>query len=211
MMDYRLYLVTGRYDYSDEKFLNIIKEACLNGVTVVQLREKEVSTRRFYQLALAVKTICDRYEVPLIINDRLDVCLAVDAAGLHIGDDELPVALCRQLLGPGKILGVSAKTVDRAQEAQKEGADYLGVGAIYPTTTKVVTKPTSMEDLQDILQKTTLPVVAIGGINEERIADFTQVPISGICMVSEIMQAVDVTSKVRCLREKIDQLTALRK
>lgn len=211
MMDYRLYLVTGRYDYSDEKFLNIIKEACLNGVTVVQLREKEVSTRRFYQLALAVKTICDRYEVPLIINDRLDVCLAVDAAGLHIGDDELPVPLCRQLLGPGKILGVSAKTVDRAQEAQKEGADYLGVGAIYPTTTKVVTKPTSMEDLQDILQKTTLPVVAIGGINEERIADFTQVPISGICMVSEIMQAVDVTSKVRCLREKIDQLTALRK
>lgn len=211
MMDYRLYLVTGRYDYSDEKFLNIIKEACLNGVTVVQLREKEVSTRRFYQLALAVKTICDRYEVPLIINDRLDVCLAVDAAGLHIGDDELPVALCRQLLGPGKIWGVSAKTVDRAQEAQKEGADYLGVGAIYPTTTKVVTKPTSMEDLQDILQKTTLPVVAIGGINEERITDFTQVPISGICMVSEIMQAVDVPSKVRCLREKIEQLTALRK
>ncbi len=210
-MDYRLYLVTGRYDFSDEEFLRIIETSCQNGVTVLQLREKEVGTRRFYQLAQAVKAVCDQYEVPLIINDRLDICLAVDAAGLHIGDEELPVSVCRRLLGPGKLLGVSAKTVTRAREAEATGADYLGIGAIYPTATKVVTRPTSMAELQAIIRETKIPTVAIGGITEDRIADFDQVPVSGVCMVSEIMLAADVAAKVRRVRKQVDQLAMLKK
>ena len=126
----RLYLVTNRYQDSVESFLEKIEKACRSGVTIVQLREKNLTTNQYYQLAKQVKEITDAYQVPLIIDDRLDVCLAVDAAGLHIGDDELPVSVARQVLGPDKILGVTAKTVKRALEAEEGGADYLGTGAI---------------------------------------------------------------------------------
>ena len=117
----RLYLVTNRYQDSLESFLEKIETACRSGVTIVQLREKNLTTNQYYQLAKQVKEITDAYQVPLIIDDRLDVCLAVDAAGLHIGDDELPVSVARQVLGPDKILGVTAKTVKRALEAEEGG------------------------------------------------------------------------------------------
>ena len=132
----RLYLVTNRYQDSLESFLEKVETACRSGVTIIQLREKNLTTNQYYQLAKQVKEITDAYQVPLIIDDRLDICLAVDAAGLHIGDDELPVSVARQVLGPEKILGVTAKTVKRALEAETSGADYLGTGAIFPTTTK---------------------------------------------------------------------------
>ena len=132
----RLYLVTNRYQDSLENFLEKVETACRSGVTIIQLREKNLTTNQYYQLAKQVKEITDAYQVPLIIDDRLDICLAVDAAGLHIGDDELPVSVARQVLGPEKILGVTAKTVKRALEAETSGADYLGTGAIFPTTTK---------------------------------------------------------------------------
>ena len=125
----RLYLVTDRYQDSVESFLEKVEMACRSGVTIVQLREKNLTTNQYYQLAKKVKEITDAYQVPLIIDDRLDICLAVDAAGLHIGDDELPVSVARQVLGPDKILGVTAKTVKRALEAEEGGADYLGTGA----------------------------------------------------------------------------------
>ena len=131
----RLYLVTNRYQDSLESFLEKIETACRSGVTIVQLREKNLTTNQYYQLAKQVKEITDAYQVPFI-DDRLDVCLAVDAAGLHIGDDELPVSVARKVLGPEKILGVTAKTVKRALEAEEGGANYLGTGAIFPTTTK---------------------------------------------------------------------------
>ncbi|MCY7160035.1 thiamine phosphate synthase, partial [Streptococcus mitis] len=127
----RLYLVTNRYQDSVESFLEKVETACRSGVTIVQLREKNLTTNQYYQLAKKVKEITDAYQVPLIIDDRLDVCLAVDAAGLHIGDDELPVSVARKVLGPEKILGVTAKTVKRALEAETWGADYLGTGAIF--------------------------------------------------------------------------------
>ena len=122
-MNYQLYLVTNRYNDSDTTFLQHIEQACGAGVTLVQLREKDVSTGRYYDLAQQVKTVTDRYHVPLIIDDRIDVCQAVDAAGVHIGDADLPVDVARKLLGPDKILGVSAKSVARAEAAAAAGAD----------------------------------------------------------------------------------------
>lgn len=204
-IDYSLYLVTEGYDFSQDHFLEIVAEACQAGVTVVQLREKTATTRQFYELALKVKRITEAYDIPLIINDRLDICLAVDAAGLHIGDDELPVAVCRKLLGPDKILGVSAKTVARSQEAYDEGADYLGVGAMFPTQTKK-TEVTSFHTLTEIIKAVPLPVVAIGGIKEANVKEFQNVGVQGLCMVSEIMQAKDVTTKVGQLKSMIQGL-----
>lgn len=201
----KLYLVTGRYDFSDEEFLTIIEEACRNGVTLVQLREKELSTHDFYQLALKVKEVTARYDIPLIINDRLDICLAVDAEGLHIGDDELPVTVARRLLGPGKILGVSAKTLERSVEAQTEGADYLGVGAIFPTPTKE-SDVTSLATIKEITQSVALPVVAIGGIKLDNLSALTDSGITGISVVSEIMKAEDVPQTVKSLRQAVEAL-----
>lgn len=201
-----LYLVTNSDGLSEEEFLEIVMEACEGGVTMVQLREKEASTREFYELALKVKELTDRYMVPLIINDRVDICLAIDADGVHIGDSELPVWKTRELIGPEKILGVSAKTISRGIQAKFEGADYLGVGAIYPTTTKVQTNLTSMETLTDIISETKLPTVAIGGIKEENILSFKQTPVSGVSIVSDIMQAKDVPSKVSRLKELIEEI-----
>lgn len=204
-MDLTLYLVTGRYDFHDDQFLAVIEEACKNGVTLVQLREKELLTSSFYELALKVKAITDRYHIPLIINDRVDVCLAVDAAGVHIGDDELPVDVVRSLIGSEKILGVSAKTVERGLEAEKAGADYLGIGAIFPTKTKE-TPLTSIETLKAINGAVTIPSVAIGGIKEENLVNFRGTGIAGVSIVSEIMLAEEVGKKVRSLRQKIAEI-----
>ncbi|WP_241153414.1 thiamine phosphate synthase [Enterococcus mediterraneensis] len=206
-MDLTLYLVTERYDFSDEKFLAVIEEACKNGVTLVQLREKELVTGKFYDLALQVKKLTDQYQIPLIINDRVDICLAVDAAGVHIGDDEMPVDVVRSLIGPEKILGVSAKTVARAQEAEKTGADYLGIGAIFPTKTKD-TSLTSLATLKAINEAVTIPSVAIGGIKEENLTEFYGTGIAGVSIVSEIMQAQNVGEKVRRLKQKITAVLA---
>lgn len=200
-----LYLVTNRYDYSTEKFLSIIESACLSGVTTVQLREKELSTKEFFELALAVKNITDKYGVPLIINDRIDICLAVNASGVHIGDDEIPVHVARNILRPEQILGVSAKTVLRAVTAQEEGADYLGTGAIFSTKTKQTTR-ISLDTIDKITKNVTIPVVAIGGITEDKIKIFEGVNIAGICMVSEIMQSNNIEKKVKQLKKLIYQL-----
>ncbi|OTO65479.1 MULTISPECIES: thiamine phosphate synthase [unclassified Enterococcus] len=201
-MDLTLYLVTGRYDFSDAKFLAVVEEACKNGVTLVQLREKELLTGAFYDLALKVKAITDAYQVPLIINDRVDICLAVDAAGVHIGDDELPVAVVRSLIGPEKILGVSAKTVARGVEAEQAGADYLGIGAIFPTKTKE-TPLTGLETVKAINDATTIPSVAIGGIKEDNLAAVGRTGVAGVSIVSDIMLAEAVGQKVRRLKQKI--------
>lgn len=205
-MTKRLYLVTARYDESESEFLNKIEAACANGVTVVQLREKNLSTRDYYELALKVKQITDKYDLPLIIDDRIDICLAVDAHGAHIGDDELPVKVARKLLGKDKILGVSAKTVTRATEAAADGADYLGTGAIFPTQTKVVTKQTSIDTLKAITAAVNIPVVAIGGITEERIDVFKGTGIVGVAIVSEIMKATNIAQKVQRLKKALETL-----
>ena len=202
----RLYLVTNRYQDSLESFLEKVETACRSGVTIVQLREKNLTTNQYYQLAKQVKEITDAYQVPLIIDDRLDVCLAVDAAGLHIGDDELPVSVARQVLGPDKILGVTAKTVKRALEAEEGGADYLGTGAIFPTTTKENAPITLISTLKTICQTVAIPVVAIGGLTSENIDQLIGTGIAGVAVVRDLMQAEDVEAKTQAFLTKLDDI-----
>ncbi|MDU2394621.1 MAG: thiamine phosphate synthase [Streptococcus mitis] len=202
----RLYLVTNRYQYSVESFLEKVETACRSGVTIVQLREKNLTTNQYYQLAKQVKEITDAYQVPLIIDDRLDVCLAVDAAGLHIGDDELPVLVARQVLGPEKILGVTAKTVKRALEAEEGGADYLGTGAIFPTTTKENAPITLISTLKTICQRVAIPVVAIGGLTSENIDQLIGTDIAGVAVVRDLMQAEDIEAKTQAFLTKLDDI-----
>ena len=202
----RLYLVTNRYQDSLERFLEKVETACRSGVTIVQLREKNLTTNQYYQLAKEVKKVTDAYQVPLIIDDRLDVCLAVDAAGLHIGDDELPVSVARQVLGPEKILGVTAKTVKRALEAEEGGADYLGTGAIFPTTTKENAPITLISTLKTICQRVAIPVVAIGGLTSENIGQLIGTGIAGVAVVRDLMQAEDIEAKTQAFLTKLDDI-----
>ena len=202
----RLYLVTNRYQDSLESFLEKVETACRSGVTIIQLREKNLTTNQYYQLAKQVKEITDAYQVPLIIDDRLDVCLAVDAAGLHIGDDELPVSVARKVLGPDKILGVTAKTVKRALEAETWGADYLGTGAIFPTTTKENAPITLISTLKTICQTVAIPVVAIGGLTSENIDQLAATGIAGVAVVRDLMQAEDIEAKAHAFLTKLDDM-----
>ena len=202
----RLYLVTNRYQDSLESFLEKVETACRSGVTIIQLREKNLTTNQYYQLAKQVKEITDAYQVPLIIDDRLDICLAVDAAGLHIGDDELPVSVARKVLGPEKILGVTAKTVKRALEAETSGADYLGTGAIFPTTTKENAPITLISTLKTICQTVSIPVVAIGGLTSENIDQLAATGIAGVAVVRDLMQAEDIEAKTQAFLTKLDDI-----
>ena len=202
----RLYLVTNRYQDSVESFLAKVETACRSGVTMIQLREKNLTTNRYYQLAKQVKEITDAYQVPLIIDDRLDICLAVDAAGLHIGDDELPFSVARKVLGPEKILGVTAKTVKRALEAETSGADYLGTGAIFPTTTKENAPITLISTLKTICQRVAIPVVAIGGLTSENIEQLIGTGIAGVAVVRDLMQAEDIEAKTQAFLTKLDDI-----
>ena len=202
----RLYLVTNRYQDSLENFLEKVETACRSGVTIIQLREKNLTTNQYYQLAKQVKEITDAYQVPLIIDDRLDICLAVDAAGLHIGDDELPVSVARKVLGPEKILGVTAKTVKRALEAETSGADYLGTGAIFPTTTKENAPITLISTLKTICQTVAIPVVAIGGLTSENIDQLIDTGIAGVAVVRDLMQAEDIEAKAHAFLTKLDDM-----
>ena len=202
----RLYLVTNRYQDPLETFLKKVEQACQSGVTMIQLREKQLTTNQYYELAKIVKQTTDTYQVPLIIDDRLDVCLAVDAAGLHIGDDELPVSVARQVLGTEKILGVTAKTVKRALEAEESGADYLGTGAIFPTTTKENAPITLISTLKDICQAVGIPVVAIGGLTCENIHQLSGIGIAGIAVVRDLMQARDIEARTQEFLTKLDQI-----
>lgn len=202
----KLYLVTNRYQDSLENFLEKVETACRSGVTIIQLREKNLTTNQYYHLAKQVKEITDAYQVPLIIDDRLDVCLAVDAAGLHIGDDELPVSVARKVLGPEKILGVTAKTVKRALEAETSGADYLGTGAIFPTITKENAPITLISTLKTICQTVAIPVVAIGGLTSENIDQLAETGIAGVAVVRDLMQAEDIEAKTQAFLTKLDDI-----
>ena len=189
--DSRLYFITDSTLYEEAEFLLRIEQALQGGVTLLQLREKEKSTREYLELAEKVHVLTRRYDVPLIIDDRVDVALAIEAEGVHVGASDMPVALARKLMGRNKIVGATAKTVPWAKEAFEQGADYLGVGAIFPTTTKVKTVFTSTETLRDICHAVPIPVNAIGGLNKDNLGVLAGIPIAGICVVSAIMKAED--------------------
>jgi len=187
-IDLSLSLVTDNSD-DEEKFLKTIEEAINGGVTVVQIREKTADTLDFYNLALKVKEITTKYNVPLIINDRVDVALAVDADGVHVGQSDMPCDITRELIGENKILGVSAATIDEAKKAEKDGADYIGTGAVFPTSTKDDAPSITKKDLKNIVDSINIPVVAIGGINIENANELKNTGISGLSVVSAIMSA----------------------
>ena len=183
VMDYTLYLVTDEALCSAPTLEEGVEQALKGGATLVQLREKETNSRDFYEQALKVKAVCDRYQVPLIINDRLDIALAVDAAGVHLGQEDLPCAAAKKILGEDKIIGVTAKTLSQALEAEKAGADYLGCGAMHLSTA--------------------IPVVAIGGINAENAGEIVAAGVNGLAVVSAIIAAPDIKKAAEELKKII--------
>ena len=190
-LDTSLYFITDSTGFDEGEFLLRVERALMGGVTLVQLREKNRSTREYISLAKKVHEITLKYNVPLIIDDRADVALAAEAEGVHVGAEDMTVADAKRIMGEGKIVGATAKTVPWALEVYGQGADYLGVGAIFPTTTKVKTVITSTDTLRDICNAVPIPVNAIGGLNKTNIHVLQGIPVSGICAVSAIMKADD--------------------
>lgn len=190
-LDTTLYFITDSTGVSEEKFLKTVEEACKGGATIIQIREKDKTTREYLELAEKTHQITLKYNIPLIIDDRVDVALAVNAEGVHVGQSDMPVDIARKLMGNNKIVGATTKTVAQAVEAYEKGADYLGVGAIYPTTTKVKTIITSVETLCDIVKSVPINVNAIGGLNKDNIDVLQGSGIDGICAVSAIMKSDD--------------------
>lgn len=206
--DPTLYLVTDSTGRNDEDFLAIVERALEGGVTLLQLREKERDGRDYLRLAKRVKAVADRFRVPLLLDDRVDVAFAADAAGVHVGQSDLPVAEARRILGPDKIVGATAKTVPQALEAFGQGADYLGTGAIFPTTTHVKTVLTPVSTLCDVCRAVPIPVVAIGGLNAENLSVLEGTPIAGVAVVSAIMKAADPKAAAADLLAKVTALKA---
>ncbi len=204
--DSSMYFITDSTNYSEEEFLFRVEEALKGGVTLLQLREKGKSTREYIELAEKVHTLTKKHNVPLIIDDRVDVALAIQAEGVHLGQSDMPVSVTRKLMGNDKIIGATAKTVQQAKEAYEQGADYLGVGAIYPTTTKVKTVLTSTDTLKDICNAVPIPANAIGGLNKDNIDILKGIPIAGICVVSAIMKAENPQKATAELIERAKEL-----
>lgn len=177
---------------STERLETAVEQAILGGCTIVQLREKDCSTLDFYNTAVKIKEVTSHYNVPLIINDRIDIALAVDADGVHVGQSDIPAKIARKLIGSDKILGVSAANLEEAIKAQKDGADYIGVGAMFSTLTKTDAKLTSIDELKEIRKHISIPIVVIGGINKNTIPKFHGINIDGIAVVSAIISQPNI-------------------
>lgn len=199
--DYTLYLVTDRQLMSCDSLTEAVEQAILGGCTMIQLREKELSSLEFYNQAVAVKQVTDKYHIPLIINDRIDIAMAVQATGVHIGQHDLPAAAVRKVIGENMLLGVSASSIAEAIQAQQDGADYLGVGAMFPTGTKTDADSVSMEELQKIRAAVSLPIVVIGGINKGNAGRFKPMGIDGLAVVSAIIAQSDIKAAAAELKD----------
>lgn len=208
--DMTLYFITDSTGVEEEEFLRRVREALEGGASILQLREKNKTTREYMALAQKVHKLTEQYGVPLIIDDRLDVAMAVGAEGVHLGQSDLPIHIARKIFGEEKIIGATAKTVEQAEEAYRQGADYLGVGAIYPTTTKVKTVLTSTEMLGNICRAVPIPVNAIGGLTKDNIDVLKGIPIAGICVVSAIMKAESPKKAAQELKAAAKELTVHR-
>ena len=200
-IDLSLYLVTDRDLMTTPTLEEAVEEAIYGGVTLVQLREKKASSRDFYELAVRIKAVTDRHDIPLIINDRADIALGAHAAGVHVGQADIPARVAREIMGDDKIVGVSISNTEEAIKAQEDGADYLGVGPMFSTDTKKDAEPVSFEEFLRIRESVHIPIVVIGGINENTISTFKGADIQGIAVVSAIMAAKDVSGKARRLRD----------
>ena len=205
-LDTALYFITDSTGFEKDEFLRRVRSALEGDVTIIPLREKNRTTREYIDLAKAVHAITKEFNVPLIIDDRIDVMLAADCEGVHVGAEDMPVAVARKLIGKDKILGATAKTVEAASKAFNDGADYLGVGAIYPTTTKVKTVLTSTETLAAITKAVPIPVNAIGGLNASNLGVLKGIDIAGVCAVSAIMKAESPKKAAEDLKQAFEDL-----
>lgn len=201
--DTSLYLVTDRSSMGDYEFESKIRSAVEGGCTMVQLREKNINSYLMYQRALSIKKITDEYHIPLIINDRLDIMLAVGADGVHLGQQDIPVKIVRRLIGKDKIIGVSAHCPEEAEKAERDGADYLGVGAIFPTETKKDIIITPVDVLREIKETVSVPVVAIGGINQNNINTLKGSHVDGVAVISAIMKSKDPKGSAVALKASV--------
>lgn len=200
--DYTLYLVTDRSLMSTATLIEAVEQAILGGCTMIQLREKNISSLDFYRQSVEVKKITEQYHVPFIINDRIDIAMAVNADGVHIGQSDIPAAIVRDLIGTDMLLGVSAASVKEAVQAANDGADYLGVGAMFPTGTKTDANYVSIEELKKIRHAVNLPIIAIGGINKSNIKLFYNTGINGLAVVSAIIAQPDIqkaAAEMKCM------------
>lgn len=201
--DLTLYLVTDP-KLSGGDLPGKVEAAIQGGVTLVQLREKNADSRQFLETALRVREVTDRYGIPLIINDRIDIALACNAAGVHLGQQDIPCKIAREILGPDKLIGVTAKTVEQAIQAERDGADYLGCGALFPSGAKPEAQPMTLSTLSEILASVHIPVTTIGGINAENVHLPVEAGANGVAVVSAILGQPDVSAAARKLREKIE-------
>lgn len=200
-IDYSLYLVTDRYFLKDISLKKAVEESILGGATFVQLREKDISSRQFYQYAKEVKEVTDYYKIPFVINDRIDIAQAVDADGVHLGQKDLPLEIARKILGKEKIIGISTGNVEQAIEAEKNGADYIGIGTVFFTGTKKdINVPIGLDRLREIASKVAIPKVAIGGINENNTKDVITSGVDGVAVISAILGKEDIREASRVLK-----------
>lgn len=204
-VDYTLYLVTDRELMSSASVEESVTQAIAGGCTVIQLREKSLSSRDFYEVARLVREITSQSGVPFLVNDRLDIALAVDADGVHVGQEDLPCGAVRRIMGDDKIVGVSVSNLPEALAARDAGADYLGVGAMYATGTKTDADITSMDELKRIRAAIDLPLVVIGGINADTVPNFKGTGIDGIAVVSAIVAQPDVAGAAGKLKKMFEE------
>lgn len=203
-IDYTLYLVTDRDLMSTRTLEEAVDAACRGGVTLVQLREKRVTDEEYADIARKVKRVCDEHGVPLIINDNPQVAVAVGAAGVHVGQEDLEASRVREVVGPDAIVGVSAASVAEARAAQAAGADYLGVGGVAHTATKPEAGVLTIDEIRRIVEAVDIPVVAIGGVNARTIPQLRGLGLAGYSLVSAIIAAPDIEQATRTLRRVID-------
>lgn len=204
--DLRLYAVTDRSWLGEESLCSQVEKALRGGVSFVQLREKQLDDERFLAEARELKALCARFGVPFVINDRVDIALAVDADGVHVGQEDMAVKEARRLLGPGKIVGATCKSVEQALRAVEEGADYIGSGAMFPSTAKPEAQGISFDELRAICAASRIPVVAIGGITEANLPSLAGTGIAGAALVSAIFAQKDIEAAARRLRALTEHL-----
>ncbi|PKM48866.1 MAG: thiamine phosphate synthase [Firmicutes bacterium HGW-Firmicutes-7] len=207
----KLYLVTDRTWLSENDLMLQVEEAIQAGVTFVQLREKDISASRFIDEAKYLRKITKQYDIPFVINDNLNVAIAADADGVHVGQTDTDAKVVREIIGPSKILGVSVQTVEQALLAQENGADYIGVGALFSTSTKLDAKNVTIKTLSDICRSVTIPVVAIGGINKENINQLKGSGVDGVAVISAILAQSHITEATKTLSRLSDELVCVRK
>jgi len=203
-----LYAVTDPAFTGKKTLLQQIEEALSSGITLLQLREKHLDKDAFLKEALMVRELTSHYNIPLIINDDVDIALQCGADGVHVGQNDLSPALVRRLIGPDRILGVTAKTAEQAKRAWEDGADYLGSGAVFPSQTKREAISISFEQLSDICRSVPIPVTAIGGITCENVSSLKDTGIAGAAVVSGIFGQKDIPQAVRSLKEQLKKVVA---